>query len=507
MATEQSSSESPTRKRPRRSKQDPQFIFDNPATDTTEEDPTSTSNTTKRNPVKIKTKIIHSIESADASADLYEPGDIVWCKLGGFPWWPALIYRCSSEGGIHTKTLNSNNKPKRLFFVYFYGKYLEYSWISTRWLLKYAGLSNFIQHAEAAVQQAATKSEQQELANRYQLKVSMKKRVQWDEAIELADRALTMSKEERIDEFNDLLKEALDQSKTSFRRRKVSVDKNQDEEEDDSGNKQQNIGNSSVSSNTSPIVEGNEEPKIKEKPVITPRKPLVFTQNGSTKIGEDEQVEKKKRKRKEKPEVKTEINTPSTPSISKTDNKQAIKTRTKTPSLKKDQTSSTQPVRKSRRSEVTNGNEVEYDYIPANQQTASPIVQLIQTNNPPLSNYEQKQIVEGLLNHPKETTLTFEEAQSYGNTKAMEIVYENHNYRMNNIAPEWFYESILLKYPAVVFKYRSWFENIPTDVIPDGNDLIKLKEWQIALMLHAQVKVEQQQTSSTEQQQNPSNEN
>lgn len=98
----------------------------------------------------------------------------------------------------HSVSLDSNNKPKRVFFVYFYGKYLEYSWISTRWLLNYAGLSNFIQHAEAAVQQvsvfsqsilikffisflfkAATKSEQQELANRYQLKVSMKKRVQW----------------------------------------------------------------------------------------------------------------------------------------------------------------------------------------------------------------------------------------------------------------------------------------------------------------------------------------
>ena len=37
--------------------------------------------------------------------------------------------------------------------MYFYGKYLEYSWISTRWLLKYAGLSSFIQNAEAAVQQ------------------------------------------------------------------------------------------------------------------------------------------------------------------------------------------------------------------------------------------------------------------------------------------------------------------------------------------------------------------
>jgi hypothetical protein len=74
---------------------------------------------------------------------------------------------------------------------------------------------------------------------------------------------------------------------------------------------------------------------------------------------------------------------------------------------------------------------------------------------------------------------------------------------MNNISPEWFYEAILLKYPAVVFKYRSWFENIPTDIIPNGNDMIKLKQWQIALMLNAQAKAEQQQ----QQQPNISNEN
>ncbi|CAF4792182.1 unnamed protein product, partial [Rotaria magnacalcarata] len=54
-----------------------------------------------------------------------------------------------------------------------------YSWLSTRSLLKYAGLNTFIQNAETAVQQASTKSEKLELANRYQLKVSMKKRAQW----------------------------------------------------------------------------------------------------------------------------------------------------------------------------------------------------------------------------------------------------------------------------------------------------------------------------------------
>jgi hypothetical protein len=78
-------SESGSRKRQRRSKQDPQFIFDNAVTDETEMD------TTKRSPIKPKSKPLHSVDSVDASADLYVPGDIVWCKLGSFPWWPALV--------------------------------------------------------------------------------------------------------------------------------------------------------------------------------------------------------------------------------------------------------------------------------------------------------------------------------------------------------------------------------------------------------------------------------
>jgi len=70
------------------------------------------------------------------------------------------------------------------------------------------------------------------------------------------------------------------------------------------------------------------------------------------------------------------------------------------------------------------------------------------------------------------------------------LVYENHNYRMNDISSEWFYDSVLLKYPSVVFKYRSWFDHIEPDIIPDGTDLIQLKQWQISLMIEAQIKAE-----------------
>lgn len=67
---------------------------------------------------------------------------------------------------------------------------------------------------------------------------------------------------------------------------------------------------------------------------------------------------------------------------------------------------------------------------------------------------------------------------------------------MDCIPPEWFYDSILLKHPSIVFKYRSWFEHIKPDMIPDGTDSIQLKQWLISLMIQAKVKAEQQQQLS-----------
>lgn len=115
-----------------------------------------------------------------------------------------------------------------------------------------------------------------------------------------------------------------------------------------------------------------------------------------------------------------------------------MKTRRKTASPNKEQTPSTKPIRKSKRSEIKNANEVEYDYIPSSnrsdQQTSSPIVHLIQTNIPPLSNYEQKQIVEGLLHHTAQENLTFEEAQTYAVNKAIEIG-KHFNLKENKTSP------------------------------------------------------------------------
>lgn len=109
-------SETNSTKRPRRSKRDPQFVFER--------------STREENEILKCSKVKSSrpAESTDNDGELYEPGDIVWCKLGNFPWWPALIvswwenefntidfsfssfqFRCEAEGAIHTKLLSTSS--------------------------------------------------------------------------------------------------------------------------------------------------------------------------------------------------------------------------------------------------------------------------------------------------------------------------------------------------------------------------------------------------------------
>ena len=78
-------------KRQRRVKRDPQFIFEHQTINEVEHETTSKS--TEQISVKIKPRSIRSPDDNSTDADLYEPGDIVWSKLGSFPWWPALIVR------------------------------------------------------------------------------------------------------------------------------------------------------------------------------------------------------------------------------------------------------------------------------------------------------------------------------------------------------------------------------------------------------------------------------
>ncbi|CAF0814428.1 unnamed protein product, partial [Didymodactylos carnosus] len=599
-------------KRQRRTKQDSDFIFDNNHRTQNNTNNTISNENGKNRSSSLSTKRQYSYDDENSIInengvipsnivpDTFEEGEIVWARLGGYPWWPALIFGCHTENGIYTKTLNSGNISKRQYFVYFYGPYLEYSWIYSASLLKYAGLSSFIQHAETAVQQASTKGEQQHLANMYQLKVSMKKRLQWDEAIELADQALKISKEQRIKEFGELLKELLATGKhfglpaSSDRRRRrqrtLSDDKKTNSHDEYALNepspnkkakrstKLRRKSSSSLStesnqqhefSYSSPLVINSDlnstSTQSRTKSLVSPKKPIVFVPHSRksgdsptlkarhTKIKKDNGEEKRfskqhssssnsgNKKKLTNVQQSTMSNVPSSSPPSnesffmkvKTTPIHGVTTSSKTRAVPRTVYRSPSTNKSKQQNIRNNKSDDEYDYNIDKNKTFSPksvslsspnitpssnhrlvspvvtspthlqpsvtsstineqpsmssIVLLSQTALPVLTNYEQKQIVEGIINHRRGKQLTFEEAQAYALEKAIEIVLENHHYRMPYIQHEWFYD-FCLKYPQIIFKYRSWFEHVKVDTVPLSGNVIEMKRWQLACILNAQIK-------------------
>ncbi|CAF1675674.1 unnamed protein product [Rotaria magnacalcarata] len=158
--------------------------------------------------------------------ELFQLGDILWVRITGSPWWPALIYGSYYEDNLHTKVVKTAHRAKkRLYFVYFFGPAFEYTWAHPHHLMAYSGLDDFIQQAESSVQNAPNKCMQDMLANRFVLKVAANKRPHWDQAIQAADAALKLTREQRVENFTELLKTILQaaEKNTSSKRRRSSI--------------------------------------------------------------------------------------------------------------------------------------------------------------------------------------------------------------------------------------------------------------------------------------------
>lgn len=72
---------------------------------------------------------------------------------------------------------------------------------------------------------------------------------------------------------------------------------------------------------------------------------------------------------------------------------------------------------------VASDNEPQDEHVPSSndQSTVASFFRFINVNTPLLTNYEEKQIAESLLNHAQESSLTFDEAQTFAMNKARDI--------------------------------------------------------------------------------------
>ncbi|CAM4802181.1 unnamed protein product [Rotaria magnacalcarata] len=161
----------------------------------------------------IKTKVQRSsAEQAAADADdeqereknipiLHDVADVVWVKIGGHPWWPSLIIRDPNDTTRCFTKVSGSARAKRMYFVVFYGSTADFAWVPDAAIIPYQGVEAFTKYAQEIVDKAQTKSQKEQLTERFQLKVTIGRREDWEMAVREADETIKQTSETRLEEI------------------------------------------------------------------------------------------------------------------------------------------------------------------------------------------------------------------------------------------------------------------------------------------------------------------
>ncbi|XP_018109063.1 histone-lysine N-methyltransferase NSD3 isoform X2 [Xenopus laevis] len=144
----------------------------------------------------------------------FHVGDLVWSKVGTFPWWPCMV-SCDPQLHVHSKI---NTRGAREYHVQFFSSEPERAWVHEKRMKEYRGEQQYEQLVAEDSARACNLSE----------KLKMKKprpqreRVQWEIGIAHAEKALRMTREERIEQYTFIY---VDEEKTPETKKPVNVGK------------------------------------------------------------------------------------------------------------------------------------------------------------------------------------------------------------------------------------------------------------------------------------------
>jgi hypothetical protein len=55
----------------------------------------------------------------------FQPNEVVWAKITGYPWWPAQVSRNLRQVALHTEL--ESQKHRNMVKVFFFGDNSQYS--------------------------------------------------------------------------------------------------------------------------------------------------------------------------------------------------------------------------------------------------------------------------------------------------------------------------------------------------------------------------------------------
>ncbi|XP_060712649.1 histone-lysine N-methyltransferase NSD3 isoform X3 [Hemiscyllium ocellatum] len=123
----------------------------------------------------------------------YQIGDLVWAKVGTYPWWPCMV-SCDPLLQVHTKI---NTRGAREYHVQFFGTVPERAWIHEKRVAPYKGRSQYSALVAETAKQASNAAEKQKILK----PIAQRIRPQWDVGITQVEDALRLTQEERIAQY------------------------------------------------------------------------------------------------------------------------------------------------------------------------------------------------------------------------------------------------------------------------------------------------------------------
>uniref|UniRef100_A0AAY4AMF2 Histone-lysine N-methyltransferase NSD3 n=1 Tax=Denticeps clupeoides TaxID=299321 RepID=A0AAY4AMF2_9TELE len=123
----------------------------------------------------------------------YEIGDLVWAKVGTYPWWPCMV-SSDPQLKVHTRI---NTRGHREYHVQFFGSVPERAWIHEKRVVVYQGRSQFEDLQADTLKKCTNPTEKQKLLKPQ----SQRERSQWEVGVGHAESALLMSREERNENY------------------------------------------------------------------------------------------------------------------------------------------------------------------------------------------------------------------------------------------------------------------------------------------------------------------
>ena len=181
----------------------------------------------------------------------HDVADVVWVKMGGHPWWPSIVIRDPNDSTSSFTKVVGNAPPKRTYFVSFYGSTADFAWVPDSTVIPYQGVEAFTTYAQKAVDKAVTKNQKEQLTERFQLKVTMSRREDWESAVKEADLALSQTSEKRLEDIEPKLQFYTSKTTSSGRKSKAKVEEpvespvasteEEDEDDDDEEEEEEDV--------------------------------------------------------------------------------------------------------------------------------------------------------------------------------------------------------------------------------------------------------------------------